>query len=322
MRKRVLCSLLALCLLLGACGKRQDLSLRENELLAVGDIVCTWPEAQIYILSQYTRYTSSYGSGIWKVELADGTFEQYIRDGLLDYLELLFLADCGARRAGVTLSNAERSSVAHAAEAYMQQLGEEGRAATGITREVAEEAFARFARAQIFYRQTMIDGHVEISDEEARVISLQIVEIEHRAGYAEALRIQTELEKGTQIGEILRGVDGVSVRKENVVRGTYGEEWETVAFALKEGRWSPIISQDTSYYLIQCLSPYVVEETARHKAEMEKSLREENLNSALKELADTVQLIYNPDRWNKWSMQQFGKLPPVNFYDYTAELIK
>ena len=88
----------------------------------------------------------------------------------------------------------------------MQQLGEEGRAATGITREVAEEAFARFARAQIFYRQTMIDGHVEISDEEARVISLQIVEIEHRAGYAEALRIQTELEKGTQIGEILRSL--------------------------------------------------------------------------------------------------------------------
>ena len=256
------------------------------------------------------------------MQLADGTFEAYIRDGLLDYLELLFLADHGARKAGVTLSNAEQSAVNRAADAFLQDLGSEGRAATGITRETAEEAYARFARAQIFYRQTMVDGNVEVSDEEARVISLQIVEIEHRAGYAEALRIRAELEAGKAAAEAVRGIDGITVRRENVVRGTYGEEWETIVFALKEGRWSPIVAGDSSYYLIQCLSPYVVEETARHKAEMERSLREQNLDRVLKELADSVQLVYNPARWEKWSMQQYEGLPAANFYDHTGELIK
>ena len=66
----------------------------------------------------------------------------------------------------------------------------------------------------------------------------------------------------------------------------------------------------------------MVEETARHKAEMEKDLREQNLDLVLKELADSVQLVYNPERWEKWSMQQYEGLPAANFYDHTGELIK
>ena len=46
------------------------------------------------------------------------------------------------------------------------------------------------------------------------------------------------------------------------------------------------------------------------------------VNRVLKELADTVQLIYNPKRWEGWTMQQFEEYPAVNFYDYVSELVK
>lgn len=322
MKKYILCGILSICLLLSACGGKSELTLRANELLAVGDLVCTWPEAQMYILSQYNKYTSVYGRGIWNVEMAEGNFEGYIKAGLLDYLKLLFLADYGARKAELSLSSAEQNAVSRAADSFMKALGEEGSARSGITRAIAEEAYARFARAQIFYRQTMIDGQVEVSEEKARVIYVQIVELEQRVGYNQTREILKGLESGKTVSEMLRGLEGVSSRKENIARGMLPQELETIAFALKEGQWSPIISQGTSYYLIQSLSPYVLEETARHKAEMEQTAREENLNQVLKGLADSVELIYNPNRWNSWTMEQYSALPQVNFYDFCGELLK
>lgn len=322
MKKRIIALFLSLCLLFTACSGSSEMVLRADELLAVGDIVCTWPQAQIFILSQYSKYTSVYGKGIWQVEMAEGNFESYIKEGLLDYLKLLYLADYGARKEKLELSQAEQSAVSRAAEAYMQALGEEGRQKTGISREAAEAAYASYARAQIFYRQAMINGQVEISDEEARVISIQLIEVEQQVGYVQTREMLKDLEAGKSLSEVLRGQDGVSSRREQVVRGQYPQDLETIAFSLKEGQWSPIITQDASYYLLHSLSAFEREATAQHKAEMEKQARDENLNRMLKQLADTVQLIYNPKRWEAWTMQQYEECPAVNFYDYVSELIK
>ncbi|MBP3728710.1 MAG: hypothetical protein J6H18_00400 [Lachnospiraceae bacterium] len=322
MKKRVLGLILILCLILGACGGRNEFALRANELLAVGDKVCSWSEAQMHILSQHSRYAPVYGEDIWKVSLAEGDLETYIRDGLLDYLKLLFLADYGAERAGISLSNAEMSAVSRAAASYMQALGEEGRRRTGITEEIALEAFSRYARGQVFYRQTMIDGQIEVSDEEARVISVEIIEIENRVGLGKTREIQSELAEGKAATEVIRGIDGVSGRRELVTRGSYPQDWETIVFALKQGQWSPLISGDTVSFLVLSLSPFVVEETARHKAEMEREAREKNLMDRMKALAESSQLIYNPALWDSWNMAQYADFAPVNFFDFTGELEK
>ena len=322
MKKRILSLLIILSLALCGCGGKKELALRADEVLAVGDLVCSWPEAQIFILSQYHKYTSAYGKGIWQVEMEESSFESYIKEGLLDYLKLLFLADYGAEQQNLALSQAEKSSVSRAADSFMKALGEEEQRKTGITREVAEAAYSRYARAQIFYRQAMIDGQVEISDEDARVITLQVVELEQRVGFVQTREVLKDLEAGKSVSEVLRGLEGVSSKRENVVRGQYPQELETIAFSLKEGQWSPIITLGSSYFLIQNVNSFDREATAQHKAEMEKEARDENLNATLKKLADAVQLIYNPNRWENWNMQQFEEIPGVNFYDYSTELLK
>lgn len=322
MKKRILALLLSLCLMGTACGGNNEMVLRADELLAVGDIVCTWPQAQIFILAQYQKYSSVYGKGIWQVEMEEGNFESYIKEGLLDYMKLLYLSDYGARQEKLELSQAEQDAVSRAADAFMRALGEEGRKKSGISREAVEATYASYARAQIFYRQAMINGQVEISDEEARVITVQLIEVEQRVGYVQTREMLKDLEAGKSVSEVLRGQEGVSSKRERVVRGQYPQDLETIAFSLKEGQWSPIITQDASYYLLQSISAFEREATAQHKAEMEKLARDENLNRILKQLADTVQLIFNPKLWENWTMQQFEEYPAVNFYDYVSELLK
>ena len=154
------------------------------------------------------------------------------------------------------------------------------------------------------------------------MIALQIVEIDPRCGYAQVREISEKLYEGKSVNEALRGYDGVSSRRENVIRGMYSEDFDTLVFALKTEQWSPIFMEGTQYYIVQCVSSYLAEETAIHKAQMEAGAREENLNELLASYAESVQLVYNPKLWDSWSMSQYGSLPAVNFYDYCDELKK
>lgn len=322
MKRRIAALSLALMLLLAGCGSSGETVLHGNELLAIDNSVCSWAEAQIFILAQYSLYGKTYGDGIWKVELSDGNFESYIKAALLNYLKLLFLVDYGAKKQNITLSEAETDAISRAAEQYTAALGEEACLRTGITKEIAEQAFRRYLIAQIFYRQTETDSSWEISDEEARVISLLIVEVDPRQGYTQVREISEKLTEGKSVSEALRGYDGVSSRRENVVRGTYSEEFDTLTFALKTGQWSPIFMEGSNYVIVQCQSSYLEEETAVHKAQMEKDAREKSLNDLLVSYAESVQLIYNPKLWDSWNMSQFSTLPAVNFYDYCDGLKK
>lgn len=322
MKRRFAALILIISVLLASCGGSRELVLHNNELLAVDQSVCSWSEAQIFIMAQYAIYGRAYGDGIWSTALSEGSFESYIKDGLMNYLKLLFLADHGARQMGVRLSEAEQKSVDRAAKDFMAALGEEGARRTGITEESARLAYTHYAMSQIFYRQVIMDARLEISDEEARIISLEIVESDPSKGYEQIREIAEKLKSSKSLSEALRGYEGVNSRKENVARGTYSEEFDSLTFSLKKEQWTPIFTENGRYLVVQCLSPYMEEETALRKAQMEMSAREETLNKALESFAESVQLIYNPQLWNSWSMSQYSSLPTVNFYDYSAALEK
>ena len=321
MKRRLTTILLSLLLVLSACSRGGELQLERNQLLGVGSMICSWGEAQIFILTQYTAYGREYGSDVWNVTLSEGNFESYIRDSLLEYLKTMLLAARAADKDGVSLSEAEQRETELAADSLMNDLGSAaGR--FGITKEAVRSAYTHYALAQIFYRQTVTDAHLEISDEEARVISLQIVELDGSGGYAQAAEVAEALKAADSVTEVVSGLEGVSVRQENVVRGSYSDSFETIAFSLKQDQWSPVITEKGSFYILRCLSPYLADATEQHKAEMALAAREETINKTLKNFARTEQMIYNPELWDAWSMAQYEGAPAIDFFAYAAALKK
>ena len=99
------------------------------------------------------------------VTLADGSFESYIRDSLMEYLKTLLLAAYAAGRLGVSLSEAEQREVDLAADALYADLAEAA-SKFGITKDAVRDAYRHYALAQIFYRQTITDAKLEIMIEE------------------------------------------------------------------------------------------------------------------------------------------------------------
>ena len=322
MKRRLTAGILLIVLcLLSACSRSGELQLERNQLLGVGNTICSWGEAQVFILTQYTAYDREYGSEVWDVSLSEGNFESYIRDSLLEYLKTMLLAARAAEQLGVSLSEAEQRAAELAADALMTDLGDAaGR--YGITKDAVRSAYTHYALAQIFYRQTVTDARLEISDEEARVISLQIVEADESAGYALAAELAETLKTAQSAAEAISGLEGVTVRQENVVRGTYSDGFETIAFSLKQDQWSPVITENGKYYIVRCLSPYLADATEQHKAEMALAAREDTINKTLKNFARTEQMIYNPELWDSWTMAQYENAPTIDFFAYAGALKK
>lgn len=311
--------LLALVLLLTGCSRRET-ALNDNELLRVGDVTCTKAEAMLYILSQHSIYAGAYGESIWSVKLSEGSFEQYVLDALLDYLEMLFLVDRAAVSAGVRLSEAETAQVERAADAFMAELDEHTRSVTGITGETVLNAYARYARVQIYHRQVLAGRVDELSDEEARAIRLQFVVLDRSGGMEQAQAVLEKLKNGTAVSDALKGIEGAETRKETVVRGKYTDTFDTLAFALKKDQWSNIITMYGSYYMVQCLSTFEAEATAVNKASIESERREKLLKDALEEYGKSVTMMTNPELWSTIRMSSLEGLSKANFYDHTAAL--
>ena len=310
-----------LCLLFCACGSSSGPRLERSQLLGIDDVICSWGEAQVFILTQYTAYGREYGDAVWNVTLSEGSFESYIRDSLLEYLKTMMLAVYAAEQNGVSLSEAELRAVDLAADSFYNDLGD----AAGryiITRDAVRNAYKHYLMAQIFYRQTVSGSRLEISDEEARVICLQIVELPQEQGYGRAEQLAEQLKNAESVSDALKAFEGAVARTENIARGVYPEDVEAIAFALKKDQWSPVITQEGKYIILRCVSPYLASETDQHKTEMAFAAREESLNKALKGYARSSPLIYNPDLWASWSMSQYSKAPDVDFFRYTGPLEK
>ena len=302
---------------LAACGGR---SMKDSELLQIGEEVFTRQEAEIFALSQHNLYTAQYGEEIWEVALSEGSFEEYVKKALLDYLERLFLTDCAAKAAGIALSVSEKAAVEKAADALFNGLSEETREKTGITRELCGQAYARYAMAQIYFRKVLGRSMAEVSDEEARAMQLQIVSVSKNAGIGKAQEILEKIKEGTLPAEAIRETEGAAIRTETVVRGIYPEKFDTLVFALKKDQWSPVITLDNEYVMVRCVLAYDAEATALHKAEMEKQKREDQLQEALETYAKDITMILNPRAWENVSLRAYAGLSAANFYDYTDPL--
>lgn len=309
---------LSLVLLLCSCGGTK---MGGDTLLQIGEERFTRQEAAVFLLSQHSIYAGEYGEDIWKVQLSDGSFESYVRKAMLDYLERLFLVDCAAREEGISLSTTEKAAVEKAADAFFRDLNEETITKTGLTREICEQAYTRFARAQIFYRQVLGRGMDEISDEEARAVKILIVSVAKDLGIETAQALLAKIKAGTSAIEATKNKEGMTIRQETIVRGTYSDSFDTLVFALKKEQWSPVITLQNDYVLVQCLSVYEEEATAVNKAVMEKENRERQLEEAMTAYGSKITLVMNPAAWEDVSMSSLQGLSPANFYDYTAGLV-
>lgn len=305
----------------------------KNEVFRIEDMSCTLPEAMVYLINTKNRYESVYGREIWNVSLDGVTLEENIKETVLAQLAQQKTMNLLARQNGVALSEEEEARVVQAAETYFQSLREEEKSALQITVKDVEELYREYALARKVYQYIIKDINPEISDDEARTITVQYIyfrtcvldgtgkkieyseeEKQEILRKAEEVRFQLKNEEADFEELILKYSDSEEGTC-SFGKGEKDQAFEDAAFNLETDEISDIVETPDGYYLIKCISTFNRTETDANKVKIVEKRREEVFGQEYEDFVAALTRNLNEDLWQSVSLAGTENITTSDFFD-------
>ena len=305
----------------------------KNEVFRIEDMSCTLPEAMVYLINTKNRYESVYGREIWNVSLDGVTLEENIKETVLAQLAQQKTMNLLARQNGVALSEEEEARVMQAAETYFQSLSEEEKSALQITVKDVEELYREYALARKVYQYIIKDINPEISDDEARTITVQYIyfrtcvldgtgkkieyseeEKQEILRKAEEVRFQLKNEEADFEELILKYSDSEEGTC-SFGKGEKDQAFEDAAFNLETDEISDIVETPDGYYLIKCISTFNRTETDANKVKIVEKRREEVFGQEYEDFVAALTRNLNEDLWQSVSLAGTENITTSDFFD-------
>lgn len=305
----------------------------KNEVFRIEDMSCTLPEAMVYLINTKNRYESVYGREIWNVSLDGVTLEENIKETVLAQLAQQKTMNLLARQNGVALSEEEEARVMQAAETYFQSLSEEEKSALQITVKDVEELYREYALARKVYQYIIKDINPEISDDEARTITVQYIYFRTCVLDGTGKKIEYS---GEEKQEILRKAEEVRFQLKNEEadfeelilkysdseegtcsfgKGEKDQAFEDAAFNLETDEISDIVETPDGYYLIKCISTFNRTETDANKVKIVEKRREEVFGQEYEDFVAALTRNLNEDLWQSVSLDGTENITTSDFFD-------
>ena len=181
--------LLASCWLLTACGDGSKIvftkGLGKDEVFRIGDSVCTVPEMMVYLINTRNQYENVYGSQVWKITVDGITLEENVKETVLAKIAQIKTMYLLAESRGAVLEEGEDRRVKAAAAEYYGSLNDEEKELMGSDADIIEKLYREYALADKIYQSIIRDVNPEISDDEARTITVQQIVLRTKAADAE-----------------------------------------------------------------------------------------------------------------------------------------
>ncbi len=340
-KKRILfflCCLLSLTM--PGCGKKEgDVKLvlttgfKKDEIFRIETMSCTLPEVMVYLTNTQDQYESVYGEEIWKTHLDGVTLEESIKETVLAQLAQIKTMNLLAQQHGVSLEDEEREKAREAAGIYFGSLNETEREAMQVNEEIIEQLYGELALANKVYEFIIKDINPEISDDEARSITIQDILIKtysqdgagKRIAYEETAR-EDAYERAREILLLAReeenDFESLVLQYSEGEKGTYSfgkgeveEDFENAAFNLETGEISGVVETEDGFHIIKCISTFNREETDANKVKIVEKRREEVFGQEYDAFVDSLTRTLNEELWNSVAFLEDDAIVTRDFFD-------
>ncbi len=338
---RTLCILALSALLLVGCGKERRVvfvtSFGEDEVFRINDESCTLPELMVYLTNLQNQYENVFGEQIWSAGSHGVTLEENVKETSLAKIAQIKTMYLLAIEKGLELSEEEQARVEEAADAYFGSLNETEIELMGVDRETVAKLYREYALADKVYRQIIQDVNPEISDDEARTITVQCIFIKTyyldgeerrslsdadkrdalaKANEARSLAAQGERDFEDLAAQYSDGdVITLSFRK-----GEMESALEDVAFSLETGELSQVVSASDGYYIFKCISTFDRKETDANKVKIVEARRREAFEQEYDAFVDTLVRQLNDNLWGQVALIRDPKVVTTSFFDFIKNL--
>jgi len=256
-----------------------------DQLFKVGKSVCTLPEAMIYVMDYKQQYENAYGVEMWEHDFGGVTLEEYVKDTIVAQLASVKAITLLAKEHEVTLDSSEKEKVSQAAEEYYQALTDEQKKYMKIEKSDVEDLYAAHVLSGKVYKEITKDVNTEVSDDDARIITIQQIHLDSREN-AEA--VKARLDEGRDFGTVAAAYNKDSQTTVTLSRGEKEKAYEEAAFSLENDQISDVIETTDGYYILKCVNNFDREATEANKVTLVEKRRDQKFSEAYEALmADT-----------------------------------
>ena len=285
-------------------------------MFTIEDKTCSLSEALVYLVNTQEGYEQNFGSQIWEKETDMGTVEDRLKESVLAKVAQIKTMNLLAKENGIVLDDSEISLAAQAAEEYYSQLTESDKAAMGdVTFEDVNSIYQERALADKLYDYIIRDINPEISDDEARTITVEqivlktytldesgekkaVSDSEKASVYRSMTNIVSELNDGKSFEELMAEYNEADESTISFGKGDMEPVYDSAAFNLGTGEVSDIIETSEGYVLIKCITTFNREETEANKEKIVAERKREVFGQQYDAFVATLNKQLNEKLWN------------------------
>ena len=334
---RVLVAALALTMtMLSACSSARVVfttGFGENEVFRIGSTGCTLPELMIYLTNTQNQYEDIYGPDVWSVSLDGVTLEENVKGMVLAKIAQIKAMYLLAGEKGVELTEAEQAQVEQAALAYFQSLNDTEVELLGVDLDTVSQLYREYALADKVYQYIIQDINPEISDDEARTITVQHILLRtytydgtgtrvvytdelKRHVYERACDIREQAVSGEQnfLDLAARYSDDITVTY-SFGKGEMDAPFEEAAFALETDEISQVVETESGYHIIKCINTFDREQTDANKLEIVEERRREVFGQEYDAFVEGLNRSLNEELWQQVTLLSDENVITSNFFD-------
>ncbi len=339
----VLCAVMLTSVITG-CGDENSFGTKvvlttgfaKDEIFRIETSSCKLPELMVYLTTIQNRYENVYGEEIWKTKADGVTLEENVKNIALAQIAQIKTMNLMAEKYEVELSDEEEARAENAAKAYYETLGKREIELLGVSEKTIRALYKEFARAEKMYQYTIKDINPEISDDEARTITVQHILIKTYAldgtgkkieyteeakqdAYRRALEALSQAKEDEDFDALIRKYSEDDKSTYSFGKGEMEESFETAAFNLGTGEISDVVETEFGYHIIKCINTFDREETDANKIKIVEQRREEAFGQEYDAYVETLTRNLNEELWNTVNFIHDEEVTTQNFFEIYTE---
>lgn len=323
--------------LLMGCGSSD---VNHDEVVAtIGDAQVSYGVANFYSRMMQSRYENYYTTltgdtpaEFWLQQWGEGSYENYVKSGLMEDLENLYVLSQHADEYDVTVTEEEEKAIEKAAADFEEDNALEAKEVVSGYKKYIEE-YLRLATIEEKMDAPMKEGvDEEVSDEEAAKKTMKYVYFEYTKegedGSSESMSDKEKEELKKKAEKFAKELQDSEEKDIDAAAEKEGLEVETASFdsemtapyvdfvkaadKLGENEVTDAIDSEGGLYVGKVTSLFDREATDKEKERIVRERKDEQYDSLLKKWKEDTKISVNEEVWQKIGFAYQGIAIPKN----------